>query len=203
MLLEFPEELERSNYIDAVSRTYQIVPAELKKAVALQAMKGTAAEKRVVPKTVQRDRERKENGVQKAQKLMLTWLVNQPKTYGTVKKYLSPEDFTEELYGKVAGMLFEQLEDGTVSPARLLNQFTDSEEQTEVASLFHADIHLEGEEEKEHAFADALIRIKENSLRKQTENLPPSDMAGLQRLIQEKKKLEEMGRRRGELHISF
>lgn len=203
MLLEFPEELERSNYIDAVSRNYQIVPAELKKAVALQAMKGTAAEKRVVPKTVQRDRERKENGVQKAQKLMLTWLVNQPKTYGTVKKYLSPEDFTEELYGKVAGMLFEQLEDGTVSPARLLNQFTDSEEQTEVASLFHADIHLEGEEEKEHAFADALIRIKENSLRKQTENLPPSDMAGLQRLIQEKKKLEEMGRRRSELHISF
>lgn len=203
MLLEFPEELERSNYIDAVSRTYQIVPAELKKAVALQAMKGTAAEKRVVPKTVQRDKERKENGVQKAQKLMLTWLVNQPKTYETVKKYLSPEDFTEELYGKVAGMLFEQLEDGTVSPARLLNQFTDSEEQTEVASLFHADIHLEGEEEKEHAFADALIRIKENSLRKQTENLPPSDMAGLQRLIQEKKKLEEMGRRRSELHISF
>lgn len=203
MLLEFPEELERSNYIDAISRRYRISPAELKKAVTSQAMRGTAAEKRTAPKVVKRTAEKKESGVQKAQKLMLTWLVNDPKAYRVVKKYLSPEDFTENFYEKTAKLLFEQLEKGQVSPARILNQFTDSEEQTEAASLFHADIHLDGPEEKERAFADALIRIKENSLRRQTETLEPSDMAGLQRLIQEKKKLEEMSRRKGELHISF
>ena len=134
---------------------------------------------------------------------MLTWLVNEPGIYKVVKKYLSPEDFTEKFYEKTAKLLFEQLENGEVSPARILNQFTDSQEQSEAASLFHADIHLDGPEEKDRAFADALIRIKENSLRRQTETLEPSDMAGLQRLIQEKKKLEEMSRRKGELHISF
>ena len=203
MLLEFPEELERSNYIDAISRRYRIASEELRKAVASQAMRGTAAEKRVVPKPIRKEKEKRESGVQKAQKLMLTWLVNEPGIYKVVKKYLSPEDFTEKFYEKTAKLLFEQLENGEVSPARILNQFTDSQEQSEAASLFHADIHLDGPEEKDRAFADALIRIKENSLRRQTETLEPSDMAGLQRLIQEKKKLEEMSRRKGELHISF
>ena len=203
MLLEFPEELERSNYIDAISRRYRIASEELRKAVASQAMRGTAAEKRVVPKPIRKEKEKRASGAQKAQKLMLTWLVNEPGIYKVVKKYLSPEDFTEKFYEKTAKLLFEQLENGEVSPARILNQFTDSQEQSEAASLFHADIHLDGPEEKDRAFADALIRIKENSLRRQTETLEPSDMAGLQRLIQEKKKLEEMSRRKGELHISF
>ncbi len=203
MLLEFPEELERSNYIDAVSRRYRISPEELKKSVASQAMRGTAAERRTAPKPIRREREKKESGVQKAQKLMLTWLVNEPEIFQVVKKYLSPEDFTEKFYEKTAKLLFEQLENGQVSPARILNQFTDSQEQTEAASLFHAQIHLDGAEEKNRAFADALIRIKENSLKRQSETLDPADMAGLQRLIQEKKKLEEMSRRKSELHISF
>lgn len=203
MLLEFPEELERSNYIEAISRKYGISQEELKKAVARQAMRGTAAEKRVAPKTVEKAKDSRENGAVKAQKLMLTWLVNAPEIYETVKNYLQPGDFTVELYGKVAAMLFEQLESGQVSPARLLNRFPDSEEQTEVASMFHAQIHLESPQERDQAFADTLVRIKAESLREQTERLSPTDMAGLQRLIQEKKKLEEMSRRRGELHISF
>ena len=88
----------------------------------------------MVPKETRKSKGQKENGAQKAQKLMLTWLANEPETYSTVKKYLGPEDFTTELYRRVAGMLFEQLEDGQVSLARLLNPFTDSEEQTEITS---------------------------------------------------------------------
>ena len=51
-----------------------------------------------------------------------------------------------------------------MNPARLLNAFTDSEEQKEVASLFNATIHLETKEEQQRAFSDALIRIKQESL---------------------------------------
>lgn len=117
MLLEFPEELERSNYIEAIAQEYRISPEELKRAVSRQAMKGTVAERRMVPKETRKSKGQKENGAQKAQKLMLTWLANEPETYSTVKKYLGPEDFTTELYRRVAGMLFEQLEDGQVSLA--------------------------------------------------------------------------------------
>ena len=46
-------------------------------------------------------------------------------------------------------MLFQQREEGQVNPAKLLNSFTDSEEQREVASLFNATIHLENQQEQD------------------------------------------------------
>ncbi len=47
------------------------------------------------------------------------------------EKYLSPSDFVVPLYRQVAEMLFAQRKEGEVNPARLLNVFTDSEEQRE------------------------------------------------------------------------
>ena len=100
-------------------------------------------------------------------------------------------------------MLWKQHEEGDVNPARLLNAFTDSEEQKEVASLFNATIHLETKEEQQRAFSDALIRIKQESLVEKNKNWDPADMGALQELVKAKKDLEELGRKRQQLHISF
>ena len=62
-------------------------------------------------------------------------------------------------------MLFEQHKEGETNPGKLLNAFTDSEEQREVASPFNATIHLENEGEQQRAFSDALLWIKEESLK--------------------------------------
>ena len=119
-------------------------------------------------------------------------------------QYLNAEDFIVPLYKEVAQMLFRQrAEEGQVNPAKLLNSFTDSEEQREVASLFNATIHLETQQEQDRAFADTLLRIKAESLAEKNRNLDPTDMAGLQQILREKKELEELGRKRQELHISF
>lgn len=134
---------------------------------------------------------------------MLTWLVTYPEIFKTVEQYIGPEDFTEPLYREVADMLFAQRKEGTVNPAKLLNAFTDSEQQREVASLFNASIHLETAEEQNRAFGDAVLRIKEESLAYKNKNWDPSDLKGLQELIKAKKELEELGRKRQELHISF
>ena len=100
-------------------------------------------------------------------------------------------------------MLWDQRKEGDVNPARLLNAFTDSEEQREVASLFNATIHLETKEEQERAFGDALLRIKQESLAEKNKNWDPTDMSALQELVKAKKDLEELGRKRQQLHISF
>ena len=110
---------------------------------------------------------------------MLTWLVTYPAIFDTVEKYLSPSDFVVPLYKEVAEMLWKQHEEGDVNPARLLNAFTDSEEQKEVASLFNATIHLETKEEQQRAFSDALIRIKQESLAEKNKNWDPADMGAL------------------------
>ena len=205
-LLELSDELERNLYIEAIVKEYRrygISVENLRKRVNTLAMKGTPAEKRIQPKSGDTVSKKRESGADKSQKLMLTWLVTYPGIFETVEKYLTPSDFVVPLYKEVAQMLWDQRKEGDVNPARLLNAFTDSEEQREVASLFNATIHLETKEEQERAFGDALLRIKQESLAEKNKNWDPTDMSALQELVKAKKDLEELGRKRQQLHISF
>lgn len=206
MLLELSDELERNLYIEAIVKEYRrygISSEDLRKRVNTLAMKGTRAEQRVQPKSTGHEIKKRESAGDKAQKLMLTWLVTYPGIFEEAEKYLSPSDFVVPLYRQVAEMLFAQRKEGDVNPARLLNAFTDSEEQREVASLFNATIHLETPEEQNRAFLDALLRIKGESLAEKNKNWDPTDMQALQELIQAKKELEDLGRNGHKLHISF
>ena len=207
MLLELKDELERNLYIDAIVKNYGgrygVSTEDLRKRVNTLALKGTPAEHRIQPKTGSQEKKKKDTASAQAQKLMLTWLVSYPKVFDKAAQYLSPEDFTVPLYREVAEMLFEQKKEENVNPARLLNSFPDSEEQREVASLFNATIHLETPKEQEQAFADTLLRIKKESLAEKNRNWDPADLQGLQDLVKAKKELEELGRKRRELHISF
>lgn len=205
-LLELSDELERNLYIEAIVKEYRkygISVEDLRKRVNTLAMKGTPAEKRIQPKSGGSPMKKRENASDKSQKLMLTWLVTYPGIFDTVEKYLSPSDFVVPLYKEVAEMLWKQHKEGEVNPARLMNAFTDSEEQREVASLFNATIHLETKEEQQRAFSDALIRIRQESLEEKNKNWDPTDMGALQELVKAKKDLEELGRKRQQLHISF
>ena len=209
LLLELKDELERNLYIEAIVKKYRgqygVSVEDLRKRVNTLALKGTPAENRTQPKTSGgQNKKKKESASDQAQKLMLTWLVTYPGIFDKVAQYLKAEDFIVPLYKEVAQMLFRQREEeGQVNPAKLLNSFTDSEEQREVASLFNATIHLETQQEQDRAFADTLLRIKAESLAEKNRNLDPTDMAGLQQILREKKELEELGRKRQELHISF
>ena len=209
MLLELKDELERNLYIEAIVKKYRgqygISVEDLRKRVNTLALKGTPAERRIQPKKSQEGapKKKKDSASDQAQKLMLTWLVTYPNIFDKVAQYLTPEDFVVPLYREVARMLFSQREEGEVNPARLLNSFTDSEEQREVASLFNATIHLETPKEQDQAFADTLLRIKTESLAERNRNWNPTDMAGFQEIIKAKKELEELGRKRRDLHISF
>lgn len=206
MLLELSDELERNLYIEAIVkdyRNYGISVEDLRKRVNALALKGTPAEQRVQPKQTGTQQKKKENAGEKAQKLMLTWLVTYPGIFETVEKYIQPADFIVPLYRQVAEMLYEQHVQGDVNPARLLNSFIDSDEQREVSSLFNATIHLENAQEQDRAFADTVLRIKEESLKDKNKNWDPTDMQGLQEIVKAKKELEDLGRKRQQLHISF
>ena len=58
---------------------------------------------------------------------------------------------------------------------------------------------LSTKEEKEKALKETLLRVKSHSIEQQTRNLAPTDMAGLQRLMEEKRKLKDLEK----LHISI
>ncbi len=206
MLLELSDELERNLYIEAIVKDYRgygISVEDLRKRVNTLALRGTPAEQRIQPKTTGAQPKKKDSASEKAQKLMLTWLVTYPGIFDTVIRYIQPSDFVVPLYRKVAEMLYQQYEEGDVNPARLMNAFIDSEEQREVSSLFNATIHLETPEEQNRAFSDAVLRIRDESLKEKNKTLDPADMKGLQEFVKAKKDLEDLRRKRQQLHISF
>ena len=206
MLLELSDELERNLYIEAIVKDYRgygISVEDLRKRVNTLALKGTPAEQRVQPKITGAQSKKRDSASEKAQKLMLTWLVTYPGIFDTVVRYIQPSDFVVPLYRQVAEMLYQQHEEGDVNPARLMNAFIDSEEQREVSSLFNATIHLETPEEQNRAFSDAVLRIRDESLKEKNRTLDPADMKGLQELVKAKKDLEDLRRKRQQLHISF
>lgn len=201
-LLGFPDELERNNYMEAVSRKYQIPYEDLKKKVNKLALKGTPAQDYEKPKSGMQKKKEEETGIDKAQKLMLTWLVSYPDTFRVTRAYITPDDFTTPLYHTVAKLLYDQYEQGEINPAKLLNQFADSEEQSKVAALFNARIPLDGPKEMDQALTDIVYRMKKNSNAYHAANLDPTDMAGLQKMITNQKELEAFERGAVQLHIS-
>lgn len=202
-LLEFPEELERNNYMESVSRIYQIKFEDLRKMVNNMALGGSSfgTVQRTEART--KKKENKEDAGHTAQKLMLTWLTSYPAMFDTIAGYITPADFTTPLYHKVAELVFSQHEEGEVNPAKLLNQFVDSEEQKEVTSLFHATLHLERKEDARRALLETVCRMKRDSIAWQSDHLLPTDLEGLQKIVEARKRLEDLERGRVTLHISF
>ena len=196
-LLEFEQELERENYIEAVAARYHVGFENLRKLVNRMAMKSISA-----PEVKQRPKNRsteKEDGMLKSQKLLLTWLIENPGLFAQIKPYVGPDDFTTELYHTVAAMLFEQYESGALNPAKIINHFTDPEQQRETAALFNTSIRVETKEEMNKALKETIARVMNNSIEYKTTHLDPTDIVGLQQIIQAKRRLQDIEK----VHISL
>ena len=196
-LMTFEQELERENYIEAVAARYGVGFDNLRKLVNRMAMKQVSIPK--TPVKAKQEKPDRDDGVVKSQKLMLTWLIEYPSLYPVVRRFLTKEDFSTELYETVAGLLFDQYEEGECNPARIINYFTEPEEQREAASLFNTAISVETNAEREKAFKETLGKILSHSLQRRTENLDPTDMQGLQNIIADRKKLAQIQK----LHVEF
>lgn len=198
-LCGFSEEMERENYIEAVSQKYHISFENLRRLVGTYAAQTGLVRPVERPKSGIQKKNTAQEGVKRSQKLLLTWLVEQPQLYPKIKKYITARDFTEELYVKVAERLFADMEAGTVNPAAIISMFEDEEQQREAASLFHTRLaRLENEQEQAKAFHDIVCAVKRNSYERDSAKLG-TDVAALQRVIAGKKLLEELNK----THISL
>lgn len=199
-LCSFEEEVERNNYTEAVAEKYHIGVENLRKLTASYAAQTGFIKPVERPKpTVSRKNESQEN-IKKSQKLLLTWLAEEPELYQKIKKYITQDDFTEELYRKVAGRFFDDLEGGNYSPASIISMFQDEEDQREAASLFNTRLQeITTDAEKEKAFHDIVYAVKKNSFEYYSARAG-SDMSALNQVISGKKALEELNKTHISLH---
>ena len=199
-LTGFEEEIERNNYIEAVARAYRTGYEELKKLVVKMAVQSNLAVPSTKPKALPTKEGKKEDGHMKSQKILLTWLIDHEELFSQISNYISPEDFTTDLYRKVAGLLFEQYDRHEINPAQIINHFTEEEDHREAASLFHTRIReLTTKQEQEKAIQETILRVKSYSIEYATKNLDPTDIRGLQRLMDAKRELQDLQK----LHISI
>ena len=194
----FSEEMERNFYIEAVAEEYHVGISQLKQLVAKMAIEMGGARPVERPRSSKDRKPGKEDGILTSQKLLLTWLISDENLFRQIEAYISPDDFTGDLYKTVASLLYKQYADGQIQPAQIMNHFTDEEEHRQVASLFHTSINDLKKAEEEKALEETILRIKRHSIEEATRKLDPTDMAGLQKLMIAKKKLQELKN----LHIS-
>ena len=187
-LLGFSEELERENYITATAERYHIGYEQLRRLVNTLGAKGIGAKPQENPtqlKSGMNHKNKREDGNHQAQKLLLTWLVDRPELYEQIRYEVSPEDFTEELYRKVATLLYDQYKKGAVNPAQIISTFSDEEEQRTVAGLFHARLpELTSVQEQEKALRDVIARIRRDSLEAKKEQVDVTSLEDVQRFIE-------------------
>lgn len=199
-LCGFAEEVERENYIEAVADKYNIGFDNLRKLVTTYAAQTGLVSPVTRPKSgiAQKKNTPKEN-MKKAQRLLITWITDEPNIFPKIAKYISPEDFTVELYRKVADKLFEGMENGNFSPAGIISLFLDEEEQREVAALFNTKLEeLETRQEREKALHDIIYTVKKNSLEYYSGKMG-AEVSALNQVIAGKKALEELSK----THISL
>ena len=132
--------------------------------------------------------------MKQSQKLLLTWLAGDTDIFPVIRGLITAEDFTEELYRKVAAEVFRQYEaDGRVNPARIVSMFDEEEEQKEIASIFNARIHdVETKSDMDKALRETVIRIKQGSIDYRTKHMDKADLNALMQLVEEKRALERL-----------
>ena len=199
-LTEFDEEIERNNYIDAVAGTYHVGSEDLKKLVGRMAVQTGLAKPVERPRSTRSQNLDKEDGTRKSQKILLTWMASDENVFAQIQKYIYPEDFPEGIYRTVTELLYAQHEQGKLNPAQIMNHFTDEEEHREVAALFNTRIReIKTAHEQEKALKETIIRVKKNSIEEHSAKLDPTDIQGLQKLMEAKRALQDLEK----LHISI
>ncbi|MFI3176075.1 MAG: DNA primase [Eubacteriales bacterium] len=188
---QFPEEIERDNYIQAIAHEYIISQEQLKKLVAGCAM--TESYKRQTPVISSRKvRETKEDASNKVQRLLLTWISDTPSVYEQISSYITADDFINPLYQRVARCIIDGINQDNLNPAAIISLFPEEEEQRQVASLFHTKIHeLETKDERQKALHDIICKVKQQSYEEQLSQMDSDSNAFIQ-VIQGKKLIEEL-----------
>lgn len=210
-LCNFSEEVERENYIEAIAQKYNVGFDALRKLVIGQAAKGTMSETAMRPRMEAKQKVSPTSKAERMQRLLLTWLIEQPNVLKVIKNYISAADFTNELYATVAQMVFDAIENNTLDPAGIITRFEDTEQQREIAALFNTKLANLNEDDgdgsgsqsatkadREKAFKDILLGVKKSAYEYHLAR-SGSDVNALQQMIKGRKEIEQLEK----THISL
>lgn len=112
-----------------------------------------------------------EESVQKNERLLLTWLADEPEIFPQVNLYVQPAHFEDGIYRQAAEGFWKTFaRGGNGSPASVIGMFETGEEQEAAASLFNTRLDgLRDEKAREKALRDIILSIRRASAERDLE----------------------------------
>ena len=199
-LCMFSEELERRNYIQAVSREQQIPCQQLQELVEKKMLRaGLRGQKPKEPLPAAGPRssapEKKRAAASKSERLLLSWLFARQDLRACVEAWLKPGDFSEGICRELAELLWQGK--GELDPAGLMDLYAEDEEKRrEAGAILNADAAHKSLEDMsaadfEKALTEAVRSIRRKALEAEIAEAGP-DLARLQQLLSEKEALNRL-----------
>ena len=200
-LTEFGEPIERDNYIAATADRYGVPLNDLRRMVSeTAAREGIAAPARkpAAWKSAEKKQEESMERQLKPQRMLLTWISDEPGLLPAVEKYIKPEDLTDELYRSVAVRMFEDIRKGDLVPARIISSYQDEDDQKRIAAIFDTPVdekkdNTELSEAERRTALEALIKdIKKHAYERESAMLDRASPDYFKRVVEIKKRIEEL-----------
>ncbi|TCK98712.1 DNA primase [Natranaerovirga hydrolytica] len=189
-IVEMTNDIEKDNYIEAVTKNYQINKEHFINLVNELGSKVGLVEKRPTVNKINK-KEQKEDGIGQAQKLLLKYLIKDEALYDKISRYIQPSDFKSEAYYKIAKAIYEALEHKqTLNAASIINQFETLEDQKLVAGLFNGEVSDLNIKDKEKLINETVYKLKRFSLDYASRNA--KDVEQLQNIIAQQRQLQKM-----------
>ena len=186
-IASFEDALTRDNYIDACSRRYFVKKQALAERVNFIGGRKMPEQDLLSEERRLSANRKKQQKDKKSESYLITWLSRTKLPFETIDRYLKPEYFENELYGRVAAdILRGKDEHDPVSLSRLIDTYSAENEEygKQLSRLFMAEI-----DEDDKIAAENLRMIKRDYLNSLLNNNPgPQE---LQRLIKERAELDK------------
>ncbi|MCR4938125.1 MAG: DNA primase [Lachnospiraceae bacterium] len=200
LLCSFEDELERENYIRAVSARYGIDESILKRAVISQASAGVNVSQPKISVDENKDRKKRAEDAQyNNERLFIAWIVAKPGLYEQIKDDIKPEEFTDPVCEKTARLVFEGIENGKLDPAAIIDRF-EEDERSKAAACLQDDPYLfrdggsdiDGMDNDQAAvFKNTLLKIKRAGAEKKE-----GAAGSIDELIKNKRLMQELEKKR-------
>lgn len=201
-LCTFEIALERDNYINAFADRYGIPAQDMRDLVTQIAAKEGLVRQRTYPApAASREKEKAQNTL-KPQRILLSWLSEEPSIANSVTQFITQEDFKDPLYRTLFEKLTEAIERGEDVrglAAGLINAYEDESEQEKAAGILNETLpELNSEQEKEKALRDIVYEVKRISI--EDGGAKTFDAESVQKTLEGKRILEDL-RKRAKLEI--
>ncbi len=174
-LCSIEDEIERENYLREAARRYYVDEGSLRRLVASYNRSGAArsAWDRGAEPARAGDTPRRRQGAAapaderalRNEKLLLTWLADEPEIFPQIAPVIRPDHFREGVNRQAAEGYWKILEQqGGGNPASVIGMFETQQEQEQAAALFNTRLKgLISAKDREKALRDIVISIRKDA----------------------------------------